>query len=216
MKFVCCLWKGKEFRKKVAVYNARHVSVLRSMLQRHGGHELICVHDGSFGVDGIRMPSQVSALPNYLPKLWTWSREFRSLMNCRFACIDLDVVIDGDVSRVFDSSPFKIWDYAKGEPYNSSLFITDPEFGTEVWEEFTLARLNAARRSSRRWTGDQSWIAHKLGPNLPTFSQDDGIINYRPSIHRAKKPELLACFMCGPIEPLAESKKSEWVGQLWQ
>jgi hypothetical protein len=73
MLFVCFLWRGHGFWKDTASYGSRHVSVLASMLRRHGGHELVCVTDrpGEVpeGMRAIAMPDEVAALPNYLPKL---------------------------------------------------------------------------------------------------------------------------------------------------
>lgn len=217
MRFVCCLWRGRGFWRKTAKYNERHVEVLASMLKRHGGHELLCVHDGSFNVDGIRMPSEVSSLPDYLPKLWTWSPEFRAIIGGRFACIDLDVVILKDLMAVLDvDCPFRIWDYASRELYNSSLFVVDQGFGTEVWNQLSPEALSRAKRTTARWTGDQSWIAYVLGKGLPTFGQKDGVVNYRPLRHRSTKPKgILAAFMCGPYEPSEEAKFSSWVREAW-
>ena len=218
MKFVCWLWRGRDFWKTVAKYDERHVHTLASMLKRHGGHELICVQDGSFDIPGsIVMPEEVAALPDYLPKLWAFAPEFHYLMGGRFVSIDLDVVITDDLAPLLDvNEPFVIWNQAKLEPYNTSLFALEAGYHQKVWETLTPERVAAARRQSAYWTGDQSWVAHVLGDDEPTFSERDGVLQYRPSKHRDKKPNgLRAMFLCGPYEPRSESEKSEWVRQAW-
>lgn len=218
MRFVCWLWRGEGFWKRVTRYEARHVHTLASMLRRHGGHELICVQDGGFDVQGgipsIVMPADVASMPDYLPKLWGWSPEFHEKIGGRFASIDLDVVIMGDVAPVL-TGPFRIWDRADNEPYNTSLFVVEPGLHQEVWTGLSPERLEAAKAEAAYWTGDQSWVAHVLGPDQPTFGEDSGIMQYRPQ-HRKERPEgMRAGFMSGPYDPIKERERSKWVRKAW-
>jgi hypothetical protein len=222
MRFICWLWRGRGFWKRVATYGPQHVAVLASMLERHGGHRLTCIHDGSFempaGVDAITMPPAVAALPDYLPKLWAWSPALHDLIGERFTSIDLDVVILGDLAPVLDSpATVRLWNSAIGEPYNTSLFTIEPGHGQEVWTEFSPAAVKAASESANRWTGDQSWVAHVLGPSMPTFGEDRGVLRYRKSQHRHDMPHgTLAAFFCGPMAPDTESEHSQWVMDNWR
>src|SRR6185312_331970 len=97
MRFVCWLWRGVGCRREAIDYGPEHVHVLRSMLARHGGHELVCVHSADFDIPGPVMPDDVSHLPDFLPKLWAWSPEFHAIVGGRFASIDLDAVVLGDL-----------------------------------------------------------------------------------------------------------------------
>ena len=221
MRFVCWLWRGREFWKRTATYDAGHVAVLRGMLWRNGDHKLSCVHDGNFeipfGVEGILMTDAVAALPDYLPKLWAWSPELHGRIGERFASIDLDVVLLGNVAPLLSGSdPVRLWDEARREPYNTSLFAVEPGFGHEVWKSYTPERAAAARAKASYWTGDQSWVAHVLGPGLSTFGERDGIYRYRGGVHQHSPPAgALAMFFCGPIDPKTEREKSAWVAQAW-
>lgn len=219
MRFVCWLWRGNRFWKKTARYDERHVNVLASMLKRHGGHSLTCVQDGTFSVPGsIVMPARVTALPDYLPKLYGWSGEFHSLIGERFASIDLDVVVTGDLGPLLSGKePLRIWDKAKQELYNTSLFAIEPGFGNEVWDRLSQKAVAKARASAEYWTGDQSWVGHVLGPRQSTFGERDGVVQYVPSQHRNQQPNgMLAAFMCGPFEPAKEAERSEWVKAAWR
>lgn len=218
MRFVCWLWRGHGFWKDTATYSEKHVRVLASMLKRHGGHKLTCVQDGTFDIPGsIVMPMRVAALPNYLPKLWGWSAAFHSLIGERFASIDLDVVVTGDLGPLLSGKePLRIWDKAENELYNTSLFALEPGFGNEVWGRFSIEAIEKAKASAFYWTGDQSWVGHVLGPGQATFGERDGVIHYGPA-NRMKKPAgMLAGFMCGPFNPKAEAKRSEWVKAAWR
>lgn len=192
------------------------------MLRRHGGHELVCVSDDPLllvpGVRTILMPAQVSALPNYLPKLWAWSPEFHAIICQRFASIDLDVVVTGDLGPVLETkAPLRIWNKAANEPYNTSLFTLEPGYGHDVWKRYSPEALESAKAKAPYWTGDQSWVAHVLGPNEETFGEETGVIQYRPKLHRARMPEgMKAGFFCGPYIPETEGSNSKWVRDVWR
>jgi hypothetical protein len=219
MRFLTFLWHGHGFWKRTAVYSSRHVVTLASMLARHGGHTLACATDRPDLMPGhvaaIALPPAVSGLPDYGPKLWAFSPELHAAMGERFAVIDLDVVLAGDPAVAlapFKAEPVAIWNKAAGEPYNSSLFVIAPGACNAVWERASPAAIAAAKAAAGRWTGDQSWIAHVLGPGRPTFGEETGIMQYRPKLHRDTKPAgLIAGFMCGPYEPFDEATRSPWV-----
>lgn len=189
------------------------------MLRRHGGHSLTCVTDQKINIEGvsvIAMPDMVVALPDYLPKLWAWSPEFHRLVGRRFASIDLDVVILDDLAPVLATdAPFRIWNEARLEPYNSSLFVLEPGFGNEVWESYSPDRLAKARANARYWTGDQSWVAHILGPNHETFGEKDGVRRYRPTLHGWEPENCRAVFFCGPYDPATEGCDKPWILKHW-
>jgi len=186
------------------------------MLARHGGHELVCVHSADFDIPGPVMPDDVSHLPDFLPKLWAWSPEFHAIVGGRFASIDLDAVVLGDLGRLL-ADGFRIWDYASGEPYNTSLFALGQGQHHEVWNRLSDSALTKAKQTTARWTGDQSWVAHVLGTGHPTFGERDGVICYRPKSHRENCPDgTLAAFFCGPYDPRSEARCSSWVNEAWR
>lgn len=211
MRFVCWLFRGNDFdRNKVIRYGAAHVNALSDMLWDNGRHELTCIADSpgwqiSGRVRCIQMPREIYSLPKYYPKLWAFSKECGSLIGEKFASIDLDVIVLDDLGKLFDGSDFRIWDDAKGEPYNSSFFILEPGSRSIVWDSFSIEGARLAESRASRWTGDQSWIAHVLGANERTYSSADGLLRFRPGIHRKAIPEnTKAVFFCGPYDPLHE------------
>lgn len=226
MRFVCNLWDGAGFWKQTARYSGDDVERLASALRRHGGHQLTCITDGAFplspAIDQIAMPPTVASMPDYLPKLWLWSPELRETVGERFAAIDLDVVLLADpVPGLLDGGePLAIWDEAVGEPYNTSLFAVEPEFGLDVWTEYSPGALAAARARATRWTGDQSWVAYVLGfsdQRVRTFGERDGIIRYRGGRHMHGVPDgTRAVFFCGPISPRTEAGEEGWIAENWR
>ncbi|MEC9346068.1 MAG: hypothetical protein VYB54_07560 [Pseudomonadota bacterium] len=206
--FVCWLFRGNDFdRRKVMTYTPAHVATLAAMLQRHGGHRLVCVSDMDVNVPGVRvipMPRHVSALISYYPKLWAFSMQFAEQIGERFASIDLDVVVMGDLGPLLDEpGDFRIWDSARGQPYNSSFFVMDPGARWRVWEDFDQALAERVKSRYERWCGDQGWIAHVLGPDEAVFPESEGeLIRYRSREHQFGVPETAkAVFTCGPYRP---------------
>lgn len=219
MLFVCWLFGGRYFnRTKVMTYTPEHVRILAGMLRRNGGHELVCATDqpaevAAVGVRAVTMPEAVSRLPRYYPKLWAFSTEFGEIIGRRFTSIDLDVIVTGDLGDLAATSgDFVIWNQARGEFYNSSFFNLEPGARRAVWDRFTPERAAAAETVAGRWTGDQSWIGAVLGPGERTLSERDGLLQYRPSLHRAAPVAgALAYFTCGPYRPDTEAPHSAWI-----
>jgi hypothetical protein len=218
--FVCWLFRGHGFdRKRVVSYGCHHARALAKMLKRNGANDLFCVSDQELAADCdanlIPMPREVAALPKYYPKLWAFSDDFGRIIGEKFVSIDLDAVVLGNFSDLLENrSEFAIWDDAIGEPYNSSLFVLEPGARAQVWECFSEGRANGAEMNATRWTGDQSWIAHVLGPKEERIHDEKRIIRYRPSLHREKQLQGVdLAFLCGPYDPASEP--SPWIREAW-
>lgn len=222
--FVTFLWRGHGWPagKTVPRYTVAHVNTLASMLRRHGGHSLTCVTTHPDGVAPeiavIRMPEDVAALPGYYPKVWAFSEELSAAIGRRFTVIDLDAVVLGDLGPLVDrKGDFIVWNQARGEPYNTSFLTMDPHAHVGVWSAFTPARAALAQAVCPRWTGDQSWLGYCLGPGAQTYSEADGLIQYRPSRDRAAPASgALAYFLCGPYDPASEAESSPWIQEAYR
>lgn len=221
--FVCWLFTGHDFdRSRVVRYGPKHVQHLNRMLKRVGPYDLVCVTDQPEdvkaqcpGIEVIRMPDRVAAFPSYYPKLWAFSKEFGDKIGRRFCSIDLDTVIVTDPAPLLKrTEEFVVWDQAKLELYNTSFFLLDPNSRTQVWDGFTVQTAETARLGYRKWCGDQSWMAHILGEGEATFSEGDGLIQYRRTLHREKFPKgMIAAFLCGPYDPMTED--SPWIREYY-
>lgn len=213
MQFVCMLWNGRGFWKPTAKYSAEDVDLLAAQLDEFG-HDLLCVHDGSYSgnCENVRMPNAVMQMPDYLPKLWLWSREFRKfLRDRRLAYIDLDCVVLGDPAPLLQTAdPVRLWNFAKREPYNTSLFACDADFGLEVWNR--RGEVEKARSVWPYWTGDQSFVGYVLGAGCATFGPDDGVVNFSRKTVQAGPPKgAKVVFFCGPNSPQQERAHTPWV-----
>lgn len=218
MKFVCSLWRGSGFWKKVAKYTAQDVDCLAAALGRHG-HSLTVINDGGWqfasSITSICMPRDVSELPDYQPKLWMWSPELHAQIGESFAHIDLDCVVLDDPAGAFDKiAPLQFWDWARDEPYNTSLVFITPGHGHEVWN--ARNQIDRARRTWRYWTGDQSLVGWALGPGHHTFGNDQGIVQFRRRDMLDNQPRARVIFFCGTKGPGDWASQSQWISEARQ
>lgn len=222
-------------------YTSRHVNVLRSMMSRHLGlaHEIVCVTDDPAGID----PS-VRIVPLDTP-VWAAMRDARrcgvrirafgadmaGILGPRFAWIDLDVVITGDVTAIFDR-PEDIVITAPPRPplpYNGSIVLMTAGARAAVYETWTAAdytrrgeALGRARGVRHGTVSDEGWMACVLGDHEATWTRDDGIVYFRRDLDEGRKPlpaDAKIVIMNGrrydPSMPELQ-RRCPWIGKYWR
>jgi hypothetical protein len=195
--FVCWRWTPPaNYRSK---FSPATVATLRSMIARHyhGPFEMVCVTDRTNEVpQGVRavqlwddfkhVPSpHGGAYPSCYRRLKLFSEFGRTVIRTpRFAWIDLDVVITGDITPLFQiKEDFKMYgDTARGTPYNGSLLYNRLGTRPQLWDSFDPRQSPKLGRDRRYIGSDQAWIAVCLGPNEPKFTATDGVYSYRNQI----------------------------------
>lgn len=181
--FVTWLWNGWR-----PLYGKEHVVRMRDMLREHVSfdHDFVCITDQGHipgietyplwrapdGLDGQELgkPSCYARLRLFSP----WAKRFGE----RLISIDLDTIILGDITDLFDDSPFRI-KKAKCCPYNGSLWQVRPAQVKDIWQ---ILDVRTAARSKRRhpgnkkpWVGsDQAYMAYML-PGVDTWHEEHGI-----------------------------------------
>lgn len=196
MEFVTFRWQASpNYRSK---FSADTVNKLWSMIRRNyrGDCRLTCITDDAKGIDpAIRvlplwpdhcqLPSPHGrAYPSCYRRLKLFSEEARALIGERFVCLDLDVVITGDITPLFAADvDFKIWgDTAKGTPYNGSLWMLRAGARRQVWDDFDPVESPKKSLALGYIGSDQGWIGARLGPGEAKWSTIDGIYSYRNHI----------------------------------
>ena len=194
--FLC--WRWKPDRGYRSQFPPSSIAVLHAMLSRHyhAPFELLCITDEPDQVpagvrrlklwdDFTRIPSpHGQGYPSCYRRLKMFSREARDFIGPRFVSLDLDIVITGNVTELFDQPyEFRMYgDTAKGTPYNGSIVQHIAGTRAEVWEKFD-PRLSPRAGLAKRYIGsDQAWIAVCLGPDEPKFTPKDGVFRYRNEI----------------------------------
>jgi hypothetical protein len=181
-------WSAPGYRSK---FTSDHVNVMRAMLERHYRvpHEFMCITDDAAGIDGrvsvMPLWSDFADIPNAswpgngpscYRRLKVFSDWFADQVGHyrRVICIDLDAVIVGNVTPLFqrhiDSRwMLNVWRTGnRGTPICASVFA------------FLTGTLDSLLWSMRG--SDQAWLAYKLGHDVPGWTKLDGVYDYNTQI----------------------------------
>lgn len=94
----------------------------------------------------------------------------------RLVCLDLDVVITGELDPVFDrSEDFVILQGANSTnpcPYNGSMMMLRAGAHPEVWRDFSIEEANT-KTDVFDFSDDQGWLAYKV-PNAAGWKAGEG------------------------------------------
>jgi hypothetical protein len=173
------------------------------MVARHyqKPHRFICVTDDGEGLDpgvevvplwndyaNIPNPSFKGG-PSCYRRLKLFSRDIGKILGERIVHIDLDVVITGDLSPLFDrAEPFIGWKNTNPMwPLNGSLFMLTAGSHPEVWETFHPIRSPAISNAAKCRGSDQGWMSYVLGKNQPTWDRTDGVFSYQDEMAKRGK-----------------------------
>jgi hypothetical protein len=219
----------------VPATRGRHVNVLRSMVARHypKPHRFILITDDAVA-DRRQLPREVEVVPLWndhakvrnpmggrnpscYRRLKMFATEARDLFGERFVCIDLDVVITGDLQPLFDRpEDFVIWgDTHPRTFYNGSMWMMTAGARHQVWDEFDPLVSPQLSKAAGHFGSDQGWISYRLGPNEATWGRADGVYSYR--VHLAPFGAALPdnakiVVFHGKVDPWsADAQRHAWV-----
>jgi hypothetical protein len=192
LSVVCFKWKrGRKGYQLPSVcdYTAEHVNILSRMVDRHLDmpYRFICVTDDPKGLDDdievVPLWDKCLALGGCYNRLYAFSPDMMPLFGPRFVMIDLDCVVVGDITPLFDTpEPFVMNAYLGDmtrQFYNGALVLMDTGCRAEVWETFhpkhSPLMMKREKQAGRLIGSDQAWIAHTLGPDEATFGPWCGV-----------------------------------------
>lgn len=238
LSVVCFKWNYTAGHKipsqKMTNYTSDYVIRMRNMVRRHyrKPHRFICVTDDPTGLEDVEtvpMWREYLELGGCYHRLQIFSDKVRTLFGPRFITIDLDSVIVGDMTPIFErTEDFVMNSYCcpriKDQHYNGSLILMDAGARSEVWNSFhnldTTKNLYTIKSSSNRTVGtDQAWIRLQLGKGEARFTEKDGVYDYKHSqaLKNRRLPEnARIIFFSGPRNPQTEIGRTEWIRQNWR
>lgn len=229
LSVVCFKWQPKPGYR--STFGPETVNTLARMVARHypWPHRFICVTDDPVGLspdvdvvplwsDFAGIPSPHGALqPSCYRRLKAFSPEAAQFFGPRFVCLDLDTVITGDLTPLWNrSEDFIIW--GETDPrswYNGSMFLLTAGARTKVWETFDPATSPHTAKAAGKFGSDQGWISYCLGKGEKIWTQKDGVYSYRSYVvkHGNKLPANARMVMFhGHADPWTkESQKIPWI-----
>jgi hypothetical protein len=231
LTFVCFKWKkpkkGFVLPAAISAYTAEHVNILWRMLYRHyhKPFRLVCVTDDPRGVDCETVPlwDKHLTLGGCFNRLYTFSPDMKDLFGERFVCIDLDCVVTGDITEVFNKrADFVMNSYnplpdrvSPDQRYNGALYMMDAGCRKEVWETFDpIESVRAVQNNPRVCIGsDQAWIRLCLGREEARFTNSDGVYEVRQFNDKLPADARLV-FFAGARDP--SQLRFDWVKEHWK
>ena len=225
-------WKWKPAQGYRSTFGPETVNVLRRMVAKHypHPHRFLCVTDDPAGIHpdvevvpiwndfsdlpsphGGKNPSCYRRLRMFHPDASQWFGE-------RFVSLDLDAVITGDVSPLWNrSEPFVMWgDTNRTTFYNGSMVLMTAGARRQVWDDFNPTTSPAEAKAAGQFGSDQAWISYRLGPGEATWSTLDGVYSYRMHLQQRQElpPYARIVFFHGQVDPWSPAAQSKpWVRQ---
>lgn len=220
-------------------YPIEPVHVLRNMVARHypHPHHIVCITDDPAGLDpdirvvplwpdyrNLRSPHS-GDYPGCYNRLRIFSEEMRDLIGPRFVSIDLDMVITGGLSPLWNRpEPFVIWAPGRSSKHNgpvstwnASMFLMDAGVYPEVWSLFDGAPAGW-RAYNAGWHGsDQGWMESVILGGVATWRASDGIYGFSRLVKQGHDIRRLpsgarVISFAGKVKPWSEeAQRLSWV-----
>ena len=223
-------------------YGPAQVNTLRRMVERHyrSPHRFVCVTDDAEGLDPevhvVPLWNDLADLPNpsfrdgpsCYRRLKVFARDAGLLLGERFVCMDLDVVITGDLAPLFDRpEPFVSWRNPNPMwPINGSLFMLQAGAHPEVWERFDPVTSPPLAHGAGCRGSDQGWMSYVLGRQQPTWGREHGVWSWQDEITRRGRlhapyklpPGARVVIFHGPLDPWnpRAAKLAPWIREHYQ
>lgn len=228
---VCWLWPPKKnYRSQ---FNASHVNIFRSMIERHLPleHEVVCITNMPKGIDPrVRiiplwdthaelLSPHGGISPACYRRLRAFSPEMAELIGPRFISFDLDVVIVRDITPIVTRpEDFLIWGSTlRRTPYNGSMWMMNAGARKQVFEQFDPLTSPQKTLKAGFHGSDQAWISFVLGSTEATWTpQKDGVYSFRTDVanRRYRLPDdARIVFFQGHHDPQSrfDNSRAPWI-----
>lgn len=194
-------WATPGYRAK---FTSEHVNTLRRMVLRHyqAPHRFICITDDPAGLDGgievVPLWDHHASVPNptgggrpsCYRRLKLFDPAMAEVIGDRFVMLDLDCVICGDLSPLFDRPEDAVfWKSPTNEwPYNGAMFMANTGARPQLWQDFDPLESPKLTQAAGYRGSDQAWISYKLGWDEATWTDRDGVYYYGKIRNRQSVP----------------------------
>lgn len=218
-------------------FASEHVNVLARMVRRnyHHPHRFVCITDDPAGLEHpveavelwgdhaqLRNPHG-PAYPSCYRRLKLFSPEMAELLGERFVCLDLDVVVTGDLTPLWHRpEDFVILrGTSPGNHYNGGMMLMTAGVRAQVWSDFDPRRSPILALRRRQFGSDQGWIGCKLGAGEATWGKAEGVYSWVPHLKRGARdlPDnaRLVMFNGKRDNPWdADPQQQRWVREHWR
>lgn len=226
---VCWKWSRPGYR---SIFTGKHVNALARMVDRHytKPHRVLCITNDPIDIergitivtddeDFLDVPSPHGGMsPTCYRRLRMFKPDIGQVFGERFVSIDLDVVLTGDVTPLWDRPEDIVLyrDPLYPTQFNGSMVLMTAGSRPQVWDDFDPLVSPRMARVSGKVGSDQSWISYKL-PGEATWGPEDGVYSYRKDIENTgvlRKDARVVVFH-GRTDPWTTGQRLPWVREHW-
>jgi hypothetical protein len=158
----------------------------------HKPFRFVCITDDTEGlvpeVETLPLPNMVEIpapngdrFPSCYRRLWLWSEEAAQVLPGQVVCMDIDVVIAGDVTEFFNrDEDCVMWhdpDH-KSLKYSGGLWMIRTGTRTHVWNNFDPVKSPKTTKEAGLLGSDQAWLSYCLKDEA-VWKRSDGIYRTR-------------------------------------
>ena len=216
LKVITWYWQGESWRQ---CYTPAHVNALQRMVKANLKipHEFICITDKPEGmecrtVDFFSQHKVTIPIPNYpnsYRRIRAFSEEAKQVIGEQFVSLDLDAVITGDITPLFDRHEAFVILQGEACHYNGSLWMHTAGTRTKLWTEFNpdsspFIAMNGVNANGTRFYGsDQAWISYTLGDGEATWpvGPESGVYQYSKLTQTDIPNDARIVFFAGETKP---------------
>lgn len=197
--FSVVTFKWKPIMAYRSKFSATHVNSLRRQFEVHCRvpHRFICITDDPNGLDSqieaVKIWDDFKDIPNptwlngprCYRRLLTFGEAFRQIAGDRFLCIDLDVLLTGDVTPLVErEEDFLMWGTDNADiPFCGSMYMMTTGVHEEVLGSFDPIRSPILSEEAGYRGSDQAWIRYCIGDDIATWNRkNDGVYSYQDYI----------------------------------
>lgn len=195
-------------------YTPEHVNRLYRGIERNTTlpFEFFCITDIPEGLDPririIPLWNDLREMGGCFLRLKAFSEEMRDVIGERFALVDIDCVVTGNVDPIFArDDDFIIWSHNGN--YCASMFMMNAGCRREVWEDFDP--IESPKLGTIEGT-DQRWIHHKI-PGESMWTPADGVYNVVRAWDLPQNARMV--FFPGKRDPSTLVNRVGWIRQHW-
>lgn len=231
-------WKWKKHDGFAHDYTAEHVNTLQRMVARHypHPHRFVCITDDPRGIEcnvyplwgdlGLSRNACGEHLPSCYRRLYLFSNDMAKKFGGRIVSLDLDVVITGDLSPLWNrDDTFVGWRQKALDPrldfvYNGSMWMFKAGHHSDLWDTFRVDTSPILTRMSGYYGSDQAWISYRLKNTMPYWDESDGVYSYPRGVRNHGLPANARIVMFNgkrkPWEHTKLLKVDDWVKEYYR
>lgn len=227
----CYLWydpKGK--CNTTYLYDAHHVQLLKSMVDRHLSipHRFVCITDRAPsalpGVEVVPIDMRYHVPGTRFVKLMTFRPDVDEVIGERILQLDLDTVITGNIDSIASrTEDLVLWrnpnfGVRRRARYNTSIVLLRAGSRPELWKDFDVKKMPPKLHKLTGGT-DQAWVSYRADSDEAHWTDRDGIYgagrlhDIVPGVRSELPANARIVFFPGKREPGMEEtqKRHPWI-----